>query len=200
MNLSFITFQHWDDILYSFWLYSNIKSTVWVLFSCLNDEFYHWSFCLVVFCFQIDVMRSISVSFDSVNLVFSDRQDSQFVTPVGRRQTTWSRTSLRQSNHTIEVWCRGEFSSLKPVSICKFAPTRKKKKTSAHITVCKKSVASEQSETSQSPPTGSGNCLVPKLNWRMHCNSNCFCLSVSFFFPYLLCYWAIKCMLKGKVR
>lgn len=139
MNLSFITFQHWDDILYSFWLYSNIKSTVWVLFSCLNDEFYHWSFCLVVFCFQIDVMRSISVSFDSVNLVFSDRQDSQFVTPVGRRQTTWSRTSPTQSNHTIEVWCRGEFSSLKPVSICKFAPTRKKKKPQ-HISLSARSL------------------------------------------------------------
>lgn len=71
---------------------------------------------------------------------------------------------------------------------------------SAHITVCKKCVASEQSETLQSPPTVCGNCLVPKLNWRMHCNSNCFCLSVSFFFfsiYYVIELWRV--CLKGKL-
>lgn len=102
-----------------------------------------------------------------------------------RRQTTWSETTrLTQSNPKIEEEPRVQL----PVTgfhLQNFSPT-KKKESPAHITVCKKCVASEQSETSQSPPTVCGNCLVPKLNWRMHCNSNCFCLSVSFFLLFIM--------------
>lgn len=97
-----------------------------------------------------------------------------------RRQTTWSKTtSLTQSTPKIEV----EPSVQLPVTRFHLQiSSPQEKKSSTHITVCKKCVASEQSETSQSPPTVCGNCLVPKLNWRMHCNSNCFYLSVSLFF------------------
>lgn len=112
-----------------------------------------------------------------------------------RRQTTWSKTTrLTQSNPKIEE----EPSVQLPVTSFHLQISPRKEKPSAHITVCKKCVASEQSETSQSPATVCGNCLVPKLNWRMHCNSKLF-LFVCFFFIYLLCYWTIKCMSKGKV-
>lgn len=124
--------------------------------------------------------------FESVtSLPGSDRQDSRIVTPIrGDRPLEAKPRKLTRSNPEI-----------KAVFHLQISPHKEK---SAHITVCKKRTASEQSETLQSPPTVCGNCLVPKLNWRMHCNSNCFCLSISFF--YLLCYGAIKFMSKGKVR
>lgn len=90
--------------------------------------------------------------FESVtSLPASDRQDSRIVTPTrGDRPLEVKPRKLTRSNPEI-----------KAVFHLQISPHKEK---SAHITVCKKCTASEQSETLQSPPTVCGNCLVPKLN------------------------------------
>lgn len=93
----------------------------------------------------------------------SDRQDSHFVTPIrGDRPL-----EAKPPNYNDPVLRLKEEPRVQrpcdPVSI-RNPPLPPCKEKSAHITVCKKHTASEQSETLQSPPTVCGNCLVPKLN------------------------------------
>ncbi|CAJ1049187.1 Hypothetical predicted protein [Xyrichtys novacula] len=109
-------------------------------------------------------MRIMSVPYESAFLLSRHKQDSQFVTPVGGdRPLEGKTTTLKQSSPTIEEETKRSAPSDK-VFICKFLPPRKKKLLQ-HISLsAKKCVASEQSETSQSPSTVRGNCLVPKLN------------------------------------
>lgn len=110
------------------------------------------------------------------------RQWPCFLALTDRTHTLWHQSektdhSKQTPTKAVRSW---DCSGAKPLAlcdhvfICKISPHKEK---SVHITVCKKCVASEQSETLQSPPTVCGNCLVPKLNWRMHCNSSFYCLS-----------------------
>lgn len=140
-----------------------------------------WSVC---FCFLLSDQRDPN---HFCPVWVSDLASEQWQTEFAacdtnwRRQTTWSKTTrLTQSNPEIKE---------ERPALCDHLQISPHKEKSVHITVCKKCVASEQSETLQSPSV-CGNCLVPKLNWRMHCNSHFFCLSVSFFLFIML--WSYK--------
>lgn len=125
----------------------------------------------VYFYLQIQEIQIISGPFESAALL-RDWQDSLFVTPIGGDGPL--EAELRDRHDPTPRLKQSQASRfLRPVSLCEEEPS--------HTAVCRKRVASEQSETLRSPPTVCGSCLVPKLNWRMHCNSSCSCLSFILF-------------------
>lgn len=120
-----------------------------------------------------------------------------------KRQTTRSKIPPLSNPEIEENWQVPSSLWRHPISISNFLPTREKTKSSIkspqHISLSASRVPQLYNQRLSTPlhPVR-GSCLVPKLNWRMHCNSNFFhflCL----FFSYLLCYWAVSLCLKGKV-
>lgn len=96
-----------------------------------------------------------------------------------RRQTTWSKTtSLTQSTPKIEV----EPSVQLPVTRFHLQISSPQEKKIFNTYHCLQEVCCFWTIRDFAISSNRGNCLVPKLNWRMHCNSNCFYLSVSLFF------------------
>lgn len=115
------------------------------------------------------------------------RQRPRFLAATDRTHTLWHQLEetdhLKQTHETRAV-PSGDRRRAKPLALCdhvftcKILPTKK----NSYISLSARSVLLLNNQTLQSPPTVCGNCLVPKLNWRMHCNSSCFCLS---FFSFL---------------